>query len=527
MSDAAAPSLDAPTASRPAPSGARDRPPRARVARWSFVPQGLDRLVLVAMLALAAVLLIDLPWSFDVDSWLALASGRAIWYGGLPHHETLTVLSYGVRVVDQQWLSQLASYGLYRIGGLGLLGLVNVGLIFSGVVVVLVAGQRRGVRLSVMLFMLILCLWQVMPFREVRTQAFAYPLIAATLVLLASDSRTPTRRVYWCLALLVLWANLHGTASIGAGLVALRGLLLGWERRGELGRARMMRGAWPALRRPLALVVGAPLTLLMTPYGLENISYYRSTLLNSTLQHSVTEWQPITSHLTMSVPFFILAALMVWSFGRNPERTTAWEKVTLLLLAMASIDVLRNDLLFGMAALLIVPASVNASMPPRRPRTAPVRERVNTGLAWLAVAVTLLAVAVTLLRPARDFERQSQRTGVVTVLRRAMAADPSLRILADVRYADWLLWRDPQLSGHIASDASFEVLTAAQLDRLQRTFSAIGPAWKLGARGYRLLVLNRSASGDAVRGFLEEPGARVLYRDSERIVILRSARAAA
>ena len=56
--------------------------------------------------------------------------------------------------------------------------------------------------------------------------------------LLAADSRKPSPRVYWCLPILVLWANLHGTASLGAMLVALRGVTLVWERREVLTRSR-------------------------------------------------------------------------------------------------------------------------------------------------------------------------------------------------------------------------------------------------------------------------------------------------
>ena len=67
------------------------------------------------------------------------------------------------------------------------------------------------------------CLTVMMPSREIRTQAFAVPLFALLIYLLARDSREPSRRVFWCLPLLVLWANLHGTVTLGAMLVALHG----------------------------------------------------------------------------------------------------------------------------------------------------------------------------------------------------------------------------------------------------------------------------------------------------------------
>jgi hypothetical protein len=65
------------------------------------------------------------------------------------------------------------------------------------------------------------------------------------------------------------------------------------------------------------------------------------------------------------------------------------------------------------------------------------------------------------------------------------------------------------------------------MERLQHLFGAVGLDWKQGARGYRVLVLDRSAEPEAVKGFLEEPGHTILYNDGQRIVILRTAAAAA
>ena len=101
------------TVSRPAHSG--------RLAR--LIAHRSEAIILAVPIALLALFsLVQLPREFDVDSWLALVSGRLIWQHGIPQHETLTVMSHGIVWVDQQWLAQLASYGIERLGGLGLLG---------------------------------------------------------------------------------------------------------------------------------------------------------------------------------------------------------------------------------------------------------------------------------------------------------------------------------------------------------------------------------------------------------------------
>ena len=61
-------------------------------------------------------------------------SGRWIVQHGLPTHDALTVLSHGHRWIDQQWLAQLALYGLWRLAGVKLVLFVHALLVTSGLV---------------------------------------------------------------------------------------------------------------------------------------------------------------------------------------------------------------------------------------------------------------------------------------------------------------------------------------------------------------------------------------------------------
>jgi hypothetical protein len=480
--------------------------------------RGSDVLLGVMILALGAALLANLAGGFDVDSWLSLVAGRDVWQNGIPQHETLTVVAHGVRWIDQQWLSQLASYGIYRLGGLGLFGLVSTALFVASVGGATAGARRLGAPSRAVLMVLPLSLILIVPRHEVRTQEFAMPLFVILTYLLARDSRTPSRRVYWCFPLLVLWANLHGTVTLGAGLVALRGVTVAWERRHLLGHSLRQ---W---KRPVALILGASASILITPYGLGILDYYRTTIVSSTLRHAVSEWQPITTAPVTAAVFFVLAGIALWAFGRHGKRTTTWERLAILVLAAGSISVIRNVLFFALLALMIVPLSLAdhgrvAEQPADR-----TRGRINGLLAAGAVAAVVIAGAAALMRPAAVIELHAQRTGVLDAVEQATQADPSLRVLADDHFADWLLWRDPALSGRLANDVRFELLTANQIDELNAVFGVIGPNWKQAARGYRLLVLDKAYDPNAVQAFLREPGRRVLYDDGERLVILRRGR---
>src|SRR3954451_24870906 len=98
--------------------------------RWSLAAArrlGGYELLLGALLGLmAAARLLLVPQYFRADTWLALVAGGGVWGSGIPHHETLTALAIGDRWVDQQWLAHLVTYGLYRLGGFGLIGALSV-----------------------------------------------------------------------------------------------------------------------------------------------------------------------------------------------------------------------------------------------------------------------------------------------------------------------------------------------------------------------------------------------------------------
>jgi hypothetical protein len=486
-----------------------------------FETHGVDVLLGVALTGFAVALLGFLPSAFNVDSWLALVTGRELWQSGVPHHEVLTAMSQGRTWIDQQWGAQLATYALYLAGGLNLVGVTNAALIVVATVGAVVGARRLGASPRSVLLALPLCLALIGPSHEVRTQEFAMPLFVGCAYLLVRDSRAPSRRVYWCLPMLVVWANLHGSATLGAALVALRGVLIGLERRDVL---RSKARAWV---RPLVLTLGAPLCLLATPYGVGILSYYRTMLVGNSVMHSVSEWQPITSSLMIAIPFFLAAALALWCFARHPQRTTPFERLALLVLAIGSIDVVRNALFFGLFALLVLPLLVGLN---QRSGAAVVRRAgrgaINAALSAVALLALLVGGAAAFARPAATVEYHYTSAGVLNTVEQQMRANPSLRAMTDVRFGDWLLWRDPALTGRIAYDTSWELLTPAQMNGLTALFGKTGANWKRAADGYRLLVLDQHAEPAAALAFRAEPGARVLYDDGQSIVILRTAREA-
>ena len=488
-----------------------------------FTERGSDVLLAVPLTLMAAVLLSRMTSCLNVDTWLALADGRYVAAHGLPHRDTLTVLGLGARWIDQQWLSQLIEYGLFRSGGLALVGVVNLFALLLPCAGCIVVARRHGARLTGFMPVLPLAAFLVVPAREVRTQDLAVPLFVAVAALLSADSRQTSRRVYWCLPLLALWANLHGTVSLGVMLVGARGLTLAVERR------RLLRHDARAWLRPAALILGAPAAALVTPYGSAMLGYYHATMGSSTLRHWVSEWQPLTSSPPLAAAVLALVVLGAWACWRRPALLTGWEKLALVVLAAGSALVVRNILFLALLALMTIPVALNAPVRTADPSAAGARGRglINAGLAATALGALILSTALALGRPNTALVAAGARPGVLTAVARAAAGDHSLRVLADGSLSDWLLWEDPQLAGRIAADARFEIYTPAQLSSLETALRDFGGQWQAQAAGYRLVVLDRSADTSTMRALLREPGHRVLYADRADIVILRAPRAGA
>jgi hypothetical protein len=92
-------------------------------------------------------------------------------------------------------------------------------------------------------------------------------------------------------------------------------------------------------------------------------------------------------------------------------------------------------------------------------------------------------------------------------------------VFATSPYADWLLWSQPQLTGRVAFDARFELLSTSQLLRVARLQARSGD-WLRTVSGDRVFVLNRRTDRSLERSLIHRLPARVVF-SSPRVVVLR------
>ncbi len=469
-----------------------------------------DNLLVVAMLALALFLNVIAHALLGVDSWLTLAAGREVADNGLPHHEVLTTIPAGRTWTDQQWLAQLAFYGLDRVGGLGLAVLVHTLLVTAAVAACAVTARLRGASSRMTLAAAVVCL-VVAPWSwQLRAQSVALPLFALTLALVSMDPRLAARRTLLVFPVLVLWANVHGSVTLGALIVSLAaGLTLATRARGTLPASPV----W----RPTLYLVAPWACLLASPYGTELVDYYRLLLLDSPVRAYVTEWQAPRPHGYFLV-FFAVAAMTVVIAIWQRRRFRAFDLAVLAITLAGALWSVRAVVWFSLALAMLMPLALDGIVPSGTDR--PVHRRLAAALMGLTAAAVVAASVFTLARGDASLERSWSREGAAAAVRALDAAGEGAALWSSGTYADWLLWKEPTLRGRVAWDARFELLTRPELRRIV-LFNSHEPGWMAPALGYPVLVLDRHDHADQLRDLRRRPGTVVEYADASVAVLSR------
>lgn len=492
--------------------------PRPPYAVRRAVPAWFTREApLVSIVCLYWIVLLRLiPFEIAQDGWYALLAGREIVERGLPGADYMTVFTLGHTWIDQPWACQVAFYGLFTLGGLKLVLLFHTLLVAGAFGLAIFAARRLGATTRSVMLVALPCMLATPWAWQFRAQAAAYPLFVAVLWLLAADSRSPSRRVFLVLPLLVLWGNVHGSVALGAVLVGLRALTYA---AGELKKPQ--RARWMA--RVAALAATAALGLFANPYGLELLSYYLKRPSSSALGNVNSEWRPTTLSLGTAL-FFAVALTSLWILGRAGRRLTGFEKAGLIAVLVIAIFAARATVWFPLAAVVLLPRAIDGIGALRRSKATRLTGRLNVAIAAGAAALTVVVLASNATRPAQWYESRWSEPGARAVAE-AAGREPRAKVFASSRYADWLLWKRPELVGRVAFDTRFGLYSDEQLERLYAYRNRSGN-WMPLLNGFSVVVLETNDEAKIIRDLLREPGARVVFRDDDVTVLRRTGPAA-
>jgi hypothetical protein len=450
---------------------------------------------LAALALYATLLLVGLPKLLAPDTWLALVSGREIVESGLPRNDSLTTWAAGTEWIDQPWLGQLVLYGAHAAGGMRLALLAGAAALALTLGLVAAYGRRRGASAGAVAVVMVATMVATAASTAVRTETLVYPLFVAVVWLLLEDARRPSPRVLFVLPMLALWANVHGSVLLVAGLAALHGLL-------------------SVRRRPrtaVALLL-APAALLATPYGLDSIEYVRRTAGNRIFPSLLEEWA--ATSFPSDWRFFAVAFATAWLLARA-RNVTLFERLAFVGLLVGALTASRYTVWFVLYAAMILPPLIDREWT----RRALVRPRTTTVLAASAAIALAIALATVAVLPAERL-RAAYPDAAEAVVAHELDHDPDLNVFASEIYADWLLYEIPAAHGRVAFDTRFELLTDEQLRSLIRLNNHV-EGWRGVLRGHRLLVVETLRHGHLIAPLASQRGAKTLYADGAVTVILR------
>jgi hypothetical protein len=304
----------------------------------------------------------------------------------------------------------------------------------------------------------------------------------------------------------VLWANLHGSVVIGAGLVLLRGLL------GLVGKTN--RG------RYLLLALGAVAAVLATPYGFGVLGYYQSTLVNPSFRSIVTEWAAPTPSL-MHAPIFLLIGGAIWLLARRTKEIGRFGLIAELALIVLALGAVRSAVWLGLGSIVLLAPALDAELGGKELSV----ERMNRMVGLFGIAFASIMLAATLAQGSAGLTKSSFPPAAADAAARAAAARPHTTIYSNERYADWLLFTRPELTGRLAFDARFELLSAEQLQRIFMWTNQITDEWRQTIAGSGVVVLDLPDE-QPLQASLLRPGSglRRVYGDSEVAVFATNRR---
>jgi hypothetical protein len=288
----------------------------------------------------------------DGDTWMHIAAGmRMLDAGAVLRVDPFSYTFAGRPWQTHEWLAEVAMALAWRAGGWAGEALL-FGAAAAATAGLLTRHAGRWLSGAPLAALVALSLGALAPSLLARPHLLALPCLelwTAELVIARADGRAP--RAPALAAIMVVWANLHGSFIFGLGLLGAFGLE---------GLSRDRRAGLAALRPWLAPGMAALAATVASPHGLDNLTFPLR-LTGMTTLAGVTEWGPLTLTDNRLFEAALLggAAALIWTRARVP----ALHLLLLLGLADLAFEHQRHVLLFGVVAPLLIAGPLGERLP--------------------------------------------------------------------------------------------------------------------------------------------------------------------
>lgn len=361
----------------------------------------------------------------DPDTlWHVFFGERILTTRTLPQVDSWSWTMAGTPWIAKEWLSQVLFALAFRLGGW--IGVAGVGIVAVAAAFTLVAREALARLAPVPALLLVVAIFPLVAGHVLaRPHVLAWaPMVAWTIALArgAEEARVPHPAA---LALMPLWANLHGSFLLGVALVpvfAVEALL-----RAE-ATARVRLG----LRWALFFVAALGLTALH-PYGFGAIGAAVSVLSLDTAGIAIAEWKPTDFAHVGPMEVVLLGGVAALATVRF--RLPLVRLALLLALAHLALAHVRHAAIFGLlGAMILVEPLAHVPALRRGENGGSIFGRARAAIAL----VIALAIGVGAVARHGDLAPDGSRRPVAA-LAAVRAAGVGGEGLADYGYGGWLI----------------------------------------------------------------------------------------
>ena len=328
-----------------------------------------------------AVLLLRAVW--DVDIFWQLRLGELILAAGRPIlREPFAITHLGEPMPAIAWLGQAGFAAVRQAFGWSGLRVFDALCWCGGFWAVAAACRRQGATAAGVVLALGLGMIAALPAASIRPQSYAALCFGALLALLKLNLKA-WQTVALGFPLLILWQNLHPSASIAVVALGVHGLA-GWI-------------AWYRDRqqaRPLAATILTPLALLALVLTPDGFAGFAASARNAQASIAVgaSEWLPlwIPDNFKNAVPVVVVALLTLRSAWRQRDALSCSDLAIMMALLVLTVTAYRFVLFWAIAT---VPVIASASKQGAGSR--------HTPWAIMLASLALVAITLPLIQPTR------------------------------------------------------------------------------------------------------------------------------
>ena len=487
--------------------GATMSPAQNVIKRTSFGPR-LTMPQLWAFLAIALPAVAALGASLStIDLAYNVRAGQIMLdTGSVLRTDTFSFTSAGLPWLNQQWGAQVLLGIAYRVGGFDAIAVVRALAVGSVYLLTYLSCRAFAASMRVAAGLVLLGFAASMIGLAARPQIFATVLFALVVWILAT--RRTTKWVWAIPALVLVWANVHGTFPLGILLAGLASVEAALRRKPNQTRTLL-----------LVTLVAAAATLI-NPFGPRVWSYALGIPASATIRGSITEWQVPTARNPFGLVFFLSGGMVAAILARQRKPTPVLALVALAMFFGLGLYAMRATLWWG----LIFPPVVSAVLGETRPAAPPTDERPSRATALIAAFVVILGLS---FAPwLREQNPLLAEPGLLTTAPRGITSAVSSNLAPGERMFNaqiWGSWFEFALpADRIFVDSRIELYPAAvwkdyySVSQGQEGWQQILDRWDIG-----LVAASRSQQAALIPRISRDPGWERVYADGQGVVFVR------